>query len=149
MVQMNKLAFWKKALRITNNPPAKELDVLDMEKIISAKLPQGYKNLLFNQNGGIVNADEFEYFYKNAKFKGNIGVMLPLSLCNEYFGIKEYLNDPPEFFPKGLIPFADDGGGNLTCFDYRKTKKDLFLLVNSFYNKYTIVYRKIMQVHSL
>ncbi|HCU07139.1 MAG TPA: hypothetical protein DIC42_06155 [Holosporales bacterium] len=27
--------------------------------------------------------------------------------------------NPPEFFPKGFIPFSEDGGGNYICFDYR------------------------------
>ncbi len=29
---------------------------------------------------------------------------------------------PPEFFPEGLIAFAETGGGDSICFDYRESR---------------------------
>jgi|LakMenEpi03Aug12_release.lakeMendotaPanAssembly.Ray.scaffolds.fasta_scaffold30667_3 hypothetical protein len=61
--------------------------------------------------------------------------------------ILDHIQNPSEFFPKGLIPFAPDGGGNYVCFDYRHCKenppivfwhhgfeegKDVFYLADSF-----------------
>ena len=38
--------------------------------------------------------------------------------------ILDAIKNPPEFFPKGLIPFSQDGGGNYLCFDYRNYKEN-------------------------
>ena len=45
-----------------------------------------------------------------------------LELEGEY--VLDQINNPPEFFPKGLISFARDGSGNDTCFDYRHCKEN-------------------------
>ncbi|WP_218459882.1 SMI1/KNR4 family protein [Rickettsia sp. TH2014] len=41
----------------------------------------------------------------------------------EYFithnNIIDIYNNPAEFFPKNLVAFGIDGGGNKICFDYR------------------------------
>ena len=42
----------------------------------------------------------------------------------EYEYIVDEFNNPPEFFPQGLISFAPDGGGNYICFDYRNCKEN-------------------------
>jgi hypothetical protein len=51
----------------------------------------------------------------------------PIIIYHRKIGQNEILDhvlNPPEFFPKGLIPFAPDGGGNYICFDYRKCKEN-------------------------
>lgn len=42
---------------------------------------------------------------------------------NYYNNILGLYRDPPEFFPKKIVAFADDPGGNYFCFDYRQDPK--------------------------
>lgn len=124
MVQIIK-NFWNENGIVYSQP--KEEEVLFIEKHIGIKLPQSYIALMLQHNGGNVVNSNFIYLDKYNKDIeiGSIGTMLHLT-WNEYpyDSVWGLYSNPPEFFPKGLIPFADDGGGNLTCFDYRKTKKE-------------------------
>jgi hypothetical protein len=42
-----------------------------------------------------------------------------------WISIEEYCDDPPEGLTPGLVPFADEGSGNLLCFDWRRNRSDL------------------------
>lgn len=95
---------------------ALECDIDFVERRIDINLPEEYVELIKEHNGGYVKNKEF--VYRNANNEIELGSMYMLNLFDI---LKEYIN-PPEFFPKRLVPFAEDGGGNLTCFDYRETK---------------------------
>ena len=43
-------------------------------------------------------------------------------LKEESYNIVQLNQTPPEFFPKGLVAFGEDGGGDFICFDYREGK---------------------------
>lgn len=43
--------------------------------------------------------------------------------------ILELQNDPPEFFPEGLVAFGENGGESLICFNYREGKDNLNPLI--------------------
>ena len=121
MVQITIDNFWS---NVCSTPPASDADVKKIEEIIQIKLPDFYVALIQKHDGGNIYADSFFYFdvYKNCKCKGSIGLMYSLSNGEESI-LRDWLY-PSEFFPKGLVAFADDGGGNLTCFDYRNTKEN-------------------------
>ena len=107
----------------------KEIDnqnvMATFERISHLQLPDAYKEMVRFRDGGTMDGYLFSYEYD-----GNIDATSPsLFLCwqretleSEY--IWDEIADPPEFFPKGLIPFAVDGGGNYTCFDYRNCRQD-------------------------
>lgn len=123
MVQIMK-NFWN----VIGGYPATTNDEISIvENKIGVKLPLHYLNLMMQHNGGMVTYSNFTYFdkYKKSEEIGSIGCMLHLK-WNEYpyDSILGLCLNPPEFFPRDLVPFADDGGGNLTCFDYRRTKKN-------------------------
>lgn len=115
MVQVINDEFWASKNR---SAPADEIDIRKIEAFCKVTLPVSYVDVMKLHDGGYINNDTF-YYYNNNNNKciGNIGVMY--KILNGYESLLGDLIDPPEFFPKGLIPFADDGGGNLTCFDYR------------------------------
>jgi hypothetical protein len=104
-------------------------DINSLEKKMSIFFPKMYIEIMLIQNGGTLNKYCFEYrnayvvetMYSGASCFFRID---PLATDAPEGTVEEYVLDPPEFFPKGLIAFADDGGGNLTCFDYRNTKAD-------------------------
>lgn len=97
------------------------------EKEHNLRLPQEYIDLVRFRDGGLLEKDLFFYMDRG---KRQIRNCVADFLCwqKETLGEGECLihevNNPPEFFPKGLIPFAPDGGGNYICFDYRKRKEN-------------------------
>ena len=111
------MVFWKQKCVIGCG--VSECDIRFIEERTGFILPNKYSDLMRLQNGGDVENNEFCYTNKisnNLEF-GRVYML------NLFDVIKLYI-DSPEFFPKGLIPFANDGGGNLTCFDYRKCKEN-------------------------
>ena len=120
MVQIKNKDFWKYD---ENRAGTSIEDIKNVENKLDIKFSKKYVELMIEHNGGRVKKNIFEYFdkYENKIFEGNI-YLLPLNRPD--FSLLETYSDPPEFFPEGLVPFADDGGGNLTCFDYRKTKEN-------------------------
>lgn len=97
--------------------------IIEVENELGIFFPNKYKQLISVYNGGPPIYRCFNYFdnYKKELIIGSID-MLPL--IDREDNVVETLIDPPEFFPKGLVPFADDGGGDLTCFDYRNCKEN-------------------------
>jgi hypothetical protein len=106
-----------------------ELDNLEVisafEKEHGIILPQEYIKLVRFRDGGLLKKDLF--FYQDSREMRNC-VADFLCWQKETLGENECVpyevNNPPEFFPKRLIPFAPDGGGNYVCFDYRDCKEN-------------------------
>lgn len=101
--------------------------ILAFEKGYNIKFPQEYINLVRFHDGGTLEKNIFIYQKEREVDANGIGFFLPwrketLELEGEY--IIDQINNPPEFFPKGLIPFAPDGGGNYICFDYRNCQEN-------------------------
>lgn len=106
-----------------DDAPAEMVDIRKIELFTGIKLPASYVAIMKLHDGGDITKDSFYYQnHDNEQFNGNIGKMF--KVLNGYESILGDLLNPPEFFPEGLIPFADDGGGNLTCFDYRHCKEN-------------------------
>ncbi len=93
------------------------------EKNSVVKFPSSYKKLLGLCDGGFFEDINFLY---NSRFLqqfiiGCVGMFHVIS--NDYPSegskFKTYYNNPPEFFPEGIISFASVGNGDLICFDYR------------------------------
>lgn len=94
-----------------------------IEKKIDISFPKVFIDLIQNYDGGVPDKDIFSYFdIRESKFCMNcIGSFLCIN-SNQYGDLLSTYLDPPEFFPEGLVAFAEDGGGNLICFDYREGK---------------------------
>ena len=110
------MSFWKKDGIL--NLGAFDCDIKFVEWRIGYYLPQEYQELIKDHNGGYVQENKF--YYIDANNEVEFGSIYMLNL----FDILKVYLDPPEFFPKSLVPFADDGGGDLTCFDYRNCKEN-------------------------
>ncbi len=92
-----------------------------IESSTGIKLPDSYVSLIKECDGGTVLKDNFNYYdiYFNKKFTSGVGRLLKLNESEGVNFLKLY-NEPPEFFPKGLIAFSDVGCGDFICFDYRE-----------------------------
>lgn len=111
----------------------KPLDEKKLKKLdnFPFKLPRNFIELLKISDGGRTDYNHMDEVFgistpatkmRNPKYD-------PYSFFNppntkEYFinyhDIINRYKEPPEGFPEGLVAFARDGGGNRTCFDYRK-----------------------------
>lgn len=100
-----------------------ETQIFSVENQICINLPVSYISCIKNCNGGRPTKPCFEYYDIDLEETWTTGVGRFLSLSREKHDnfIECFLN-PPEFFPKELIAFAETGGGDYICFDYREGK---------------------------
>lgn len=93
-----------------------------LEDTVGYKLPEEYLALLKECDGGAPMNNAFDYFDTNSGEKESSEIGYFLGLNSHHCNFMETLNSPPEFFPKGLVAFADTAGGDYICFDYREDK---------------------------
>lgn len=101
------------------NPPLRKNPKI-LLKDFPFTLPEKYLCLLKKHDGGGVDYN-FKYFSTsfNERISGSIGGIFGLD-CDYNDNLLLQYKDLPDFFPKNLVPFGEDGGGNFMCFDYRK-----------------------------
>lgn len=93
-----------------------------LEKRINISFPKSYIECMEECNGGVLRKRCFTYKFENERQTvDSIGVFLSLNQ-NEWADLLDIYENPPEFFPKGIIAFGDTGGGDFICFDYRDNK---------------------------
>lgn len=94
-----------------------------LQEKIGIKFPHSFVNLIKECDGGVPKSSEFYFYdeYFQSKITACVGGFLNLSSSEWSDFLNNYLSSP-EFFPEGLIAFAEDGGGDFICFDYRKGK---------------------------
>ena len=85
--------------------------------LIPFKLPENFIKLLSLADGGNIDYD-FDYYAVDSNQSMSDGISFIYGLNANENLIDNYLN-PPEFFPKNLVAFGENGGGNMICFDYR------------------------------
>ena len=91
-----------------------------IQKKVDHLLPHSYISLMKKCDGGTPLKCDFEYYdtvFQERSWSG-IGCLLTLS-DSQYSDYLKFFNDPPEFFPEGLIAFAETGGGDYICFDFK------------------------------
>ncbi len=124
----------------------KALEAQDLRLLnrLPFKLPEKFIELLKISNGGTVN-HHFEYYNIDMEFidytvisyiyginqnhkkyvNENYDPFSNEPWCQEehhiiYENIIDNYHNPPECFPKNIVAFAINGGGDRICFDYRK-----------------------------
>ena len=80
-------------------------------------LPSNYLEILKEHDGGFLDYD-FDYYDNNFKEYMSAGIGVLFGLDHKYNIVKKH-NTRPYFFPKGLVAFGENGGGDYSCFDYR------------------------------
>ncbi len=113
------------ALELSDRKVSEER-VVFVEKQIGIKFPHSFVDLVKEHDGGypIPNLYKYHDIFLGRDSSNCLGAFLTLGE-SEYLDILKDYKNPAEFFPNGLIAFADDGGGNLLCFDYRQGKDNL------------------------
>ena len=103
--------------------------IKQIEALYNVKLPVIYSNFIIEHNGACLFARIFDYQDPNVgnnKVNSNAIAFesvedIPFHIENIKSG--EESNWPIQYkFEDGLIPFGDNGGGDMICFDYRKDR---------------------------
>jgi hypothetical protein len=92
------------------------------------RLPRTYSTFITKHNGARLKADVFDYDDpnsgngKNADGIAFINVTKIEEIISDLVGLNFQDPDWPNLFENGLIPFGDNGGGDMICFDYREDR---------------------------
>ena len=98
------------------------IDIIEsVEHRLQITLPEDYKQFVLKYDGGYPNPNHFKVGGKLEIFNNLISLDE-----NEDNNIYEILEDLQDRIGVQLIPFAEDGFGNLLCFDYSADKSIVF-----------------------
>ena len=92
-----------------------------VEHRLQITLPNDFKKFVLKYDGGYPSPNHFKVDGKVEIFNNLISLDE-----NEYDNIYEILEDLQDRLSDQLIPFAEDGFGNLLCFDYSADKNIVF-----------------------
>ena len=95
--------------------------IKSVEHRLQITLPDDYKQVVLKYDGGYPNPNHFKVGEKLEIFNNLISLDK-----NEYNNIYEIFEDLQNRIGDQLIPFAEDGFGNLLCFDYSADKSIVF-----------------------
>ena len=92
----------------------------DIQDKIGIILPKNYLSCIKLCDGGYPAKSVFNYIDVNddCTWRTGIGTFLSINKLN----FLENYTDPPEFFPENIVAFAETGGGDYICFDYRQDR---------------------------
>lgn len=97
-------------------------DIIEcVEHRLQITLPDDYKQIVLKYDGGYPNPNHFQVGEKVEIFNNLIS--LDENECNNIY---EVLEDLQTRIGDQLIPFAEDGFGNVLCFDYSADKSIVF-----------------------
>ncbi|MBM3194117.1 MAG: SMI1/KNR4 family protein, partial [Chlamydiae bacterium] len=94
----------------------------NFEKEHQVTFPGFYKEIVSWHD--FITPEKNIFFYGS---KSNEYDSFSFSPWQEEFGYERVSNifkDPPEFFPKEIVIFASNGGGDYLCFDYRNCREN-------------------------
>jgi hypothetical protein len=101
------------------------MDVIkDIEATYFIKLPTNYMEFITKHNEAYLKADVFDYENPNTSKRNSDGLTFVNAerihrIIDNIQSDEEPDLDVKYRFEDGLIPFGDNGGGDLICFDYR------------------------------
>jgi hypothetical protein len=99
----------------------------ELEKTQNVILPKAYVDFISKHNGVRLEVNSFEYYDPNIGNKNSDSIAFnPAEKIQKSIDLLQYDEEPDldikYRFEDGLIPFGDNGGGDLICFDYRKDR---------------------------
>jgi cell wall assembly regulator SMI1 len=95
------------------------VDGIELE--LGVALPEDFKTCVRKYHGGRPDNRRFSFLdQKLGEMKSSFAVLLSFNRENSE-NILRSLELRQDQLPKGIVPFGDDGGGDMICFDYRHT----------------------------
>ncbi len=98
--------------------------IQEVQKQLGVQFPNLLLECIKNNNGGRPARTDFILQHGKKKESG-LAAFLSFDLKDKDVNIVAYYEDPPEYFPEGLIAFGSTGGSSMICFDYRNGKDNL------------------------
>lgn len=101
--------------------PLPEQVIDGAELLLGVKFPADYRICLAQNHGAHPDACDFRAGEPNNPWYGGIGVLLTVDpyMPENMFDVLASLAVDQQL-PKGVVPIAEDGGGNMLCLDYRE-----------------------------
>ena len=96
--------------------------IIQIENDLQIVLPQSYKNLIKQFNGGSPDINCLTYYDENTGVNTTLDVCYFLSLNDREWGNFTTINN--SLRDKNFIAFASDGSGGLFLFDYNLSRND-------------------------
>lgn len=126
-MEIEKFYFKNKQFLVTEKyPPLSTKDINKLILDLKVKLPKSYLEILsfadklrIKDNCILYKSDSMDDYEVSA-----IYFISCKNIDSDESDVVDLHNNPPEFFPEGLIAFGEDGGGNYICFDYRTSNDD-------------------------
>lgn len=106
----NKITWHNTEGKLTNQ------EINEVEEQLNIRFPKDYLEVVSNNDGGYPNVNVFKL--NNGEEMLNNLISFKTS---SYSNILETLEAVSDRLPKKVIPFGEDPGGNLICFDYRSS----------------------------
>lgn len=103
------------------NPPVDDSRVEAVERSLAVRFPTDYRSCVKQCHGGRPAKREFDVHAAGLKFRSSLAVLLSFSEENSE-NILNTCKDLEGQLPKGIVPFAEDGGGDYMCFDFRSNE---------------------------
>ena len=106
------------------NPPLPEALLRAAETILGVTFPPDYRSLVRVYHGGSPEPSSFDVSFPTNPYRSCVGILLTPDprLPESIFSYIANLSEDDQL-PEGLVPIADDGGGDLVCLDYRGLKR--------------------------
>lgn len=110
----------------TTQEPLADAILEAAELILGVELPATYRALAQRYPGGYPErANDIEVRHGSSSWKSCVGVLLSLDPRHSdsvYFHLRGQGSEGG--LPAGVVPIADDGGGDLVCLDYRASSDE-------------------------
>ena len=99
--------------------------IKNISNFIGISLPKKFCDLMIECDSGIPIQTNFCYYdvFHKKLISHSLGGFLGFE--NTDYNLLDVYHNPPEFFPKDLVPFAETGSGDYICFDYRLDRRSL------------------------
>lgn len=104
----------------TDNPALTEDDIREFENRVNVDLPRSYVRFLMQHNGGYPIPNEFPIEGLPNNPRGAIQVFLGLRDTEASTDLENVVRELSKTVPKGILPIACTGCGDLICLDLRK-----------------------------
>jgi SMI1-KNR4 cell-wall len=99
------------------DPPIGDDRVDEVERILRVRFPADFRDCVKQCHGGRPTKQDFRFRDAKGEMGSCLGVLLSFA-PNKAENILDIYRMLAEQLPAGLIPFAEDGGGDFMCFDY-------------------------------
>jgi SMI1 / KNR4 family (SUKH-1) len=109
--------------KMQKSPPPIVLEaILAFEKPRGVELAAAYKGFLLHSNGGVpLDNLTFPIIGMPLNPFGSIQLFFGISTATGHFSLEETYDLYVGGFPHGIVPIADNGGGDYVCLDLRNS----------------------------